>query len=591
MAQATGEKIIYGFLRSKKTLTLTVSDDAVGQITAVTNTGDPQVWSFETLRGKGGVQFGPIHGDVDFVMYINSGVLTYDYAVNDFIVESERSITNGVVEQATGGGSGNTNLSATYTATTATVVSDSGNDATLNGATTTLAGLMTSADKTKLNGIATAATANDTDANLKNRANHTGTQTAATISDFATAADARITAQKGANSGLASLDSTGKVPTGQLPSYVSDVFEYANKAAFPATGTANKIYVAIDTSKSWRWSGSTYVEVSPSEVNSVNGRTGAVVIATTDVLTASQTSAGATHVIGTNADNELINKDGGKEFKATIIPRNMTLASLTSLVNGGGEIASSSDTEHLVKLHGTPGSGVAYVFHPMGVNSYDYKNNTMISGNTGGGTNWTFRNAFFDASKLTNVGSVANWSDLSRAQKDAYCAPTNIQSGITYGTTSDSVGGWTASVDAATIFLKQRPANWNGTTNFVKGATPLETNTGTFQICDEAYKPVMMASIQEAYGVYQINIGGAGNGHVVESAIGDSVGKLAFFNDDPSAGVVKRTPANIGTGGSRVGTTGNAVTDAATFTGGVGSTAYTIGQVVAALKQLGLLTT
>lgn len=48
-------------------------------------------------------------------------------------------------------------------------------------------GFMTGADKTKLNGIATGATSNDTDANLKNRANHTGTQTASTISDFNTA--------------------------------------------------------------------------------------------------------------------------------------------------------------------------------------------------------------------------------------------------------------------------------------------------------------------------------------------------------------------------------------------------------------------
>lgn len=39
-------------------------------------------------------------------------------------------------------------------------------------------------EKTKLSGIATSATANDTDANLKARANHTGTQLASTISDL-----------------------------------------------------------------------------------------------------------------------------------------------------------------------------------------------------------------------------------------------------------------------------------------------------------------------------------------------------------------------------------------------------------------------
>lgn len=46
------------------------------------------------------------------------------------------------------------------------------------------AGFMTGADKTKLNGIATAATANSADVTLVARANHTGTQLAATISDL-----------------------------------------------------------------------------------------------------------------------------------------------------------------------------------------------------------------------------------------------------------------------------------------------------------------------------------------------------------------------------------------------------------------------
>jgi hypothetical protein len=52
----------------------------------------------------------------------------------------------------------------------------------------------TAAEKTKLAGIATAATANATDASLRDRTTHTGTQTASTISDFNTAADARVNA-------------------------------------------------------------------------------------------------------------------------------------------------------------------------------------------------------------------------------------------------------------------------------------------------------------------------------------------------------------------------------------------------------------
>jgi hypothetical protein len=67
--------------------------------------------------------------------------------------------------------------------------------------------------------------------------------------------------EKGANNGVATLDSSGKVPQSQLPSYVDDVLEYANLASFPVTGESGKIYVALDTNKTYRWSGSTYVEI------------------------------------------------------------------------------------------------------------------------------------------------------------------------------------------------------------------------------------------------------------------------------------------------------------------------------------------
>lgn len=51
----------------------------------------------------------------------------------------------------------------------------------------------------------------------------------------------------------------GKVPADQLPSYVDDVVEYASLSAFPITGDAGKIYVALDTDKTYRWSGTEYI--------------------------------------------------------------------------------------------------------------------------------------------------------------------------------------------------------------------------------------------------------------------------------------------------------------------------------------------
>ena len=82
----------------------------------------------------------------------------------------------------------------------------------------------------------------------------------------------------GVANGLATLDSTGKVPSSQLPSYVDDVIEgYYHGEEDPQSGEtvynmyeddeytilitpeSGKIYLDIPTSNSYRWSGSQYV--------------------------------------------------------------------------------------------------------------------------------------------------------------------------------------------------------------------------------------------------------------------------------------------------------------------------------------------
>ena len=97
-----------------------------------------------------------------------------------------------------------------------------------------------------------------------------GTAAEADVTDFATAAqgtkadNAIPTAEKGAAGGVAELDSNGLVLSSQLPSYVDDVLEYSSQSAFPSTGQTGKIYIAQDTNKTYRWSGSAYVEISAS---------------------------------------------------------------------------------------------------------------------------------------------------------------------------------------------------------------------------------------------------------------------------------------------------------------------------------------
>lgn len=85
-----------------------------------------------------------------------------------------------------GGGGGSTNLSVSTTTTTVVVASDTGTDATIAAASGSAAGVMTAAMFTKLDGIASGATANSADATLLARANHTGTQTWSTITSTPT---------------------------------------------------------------------------------------------------------------------------------------------------------------------------------------------------------------------------------------------------------------------------------------------------------------------------------------------------------------------------------------------------------------------
>ena len=116
----------------------------------------------------------------------------------------------------------------------------------------------------------------------------------------------------------ATLDGDGKVPATQLPSYVDDVLEFADLAAFPVSGESGKIYVSLDSLKTYRWSGSAYVEISASPgstdavpegsvnlyyttarasadapVQSVAGKTGAVTLSPSDIVGLDTSLAGA----------------------------------------------------------------------------------------------------------------------------------------------------------------------------------------------------------------------------------------------------------------------------------------------------------
>lgn len=103
----------------------------------------------------------------------------------------------------------------------------------------------------------------------------------------------------GTNNGVATLDNDGKVPSSQLPSYVDDVIEsyiVSGATALSAgwlsktdggsalTPETDKIYVVLSSgeyqNKTYRWGGSTYVEISSSPAQATESQAGIAELAT-----------------------------------------------------------------------------------------------------------------------------------------------------------------------------------------------------------------------------------------------------------------------------------------------------------------------
>lgn len=202
---------------------------------------------------------------------------------------------------------------------------------------------LTDALLTKLNGIAPGATANATDAALRARSSHTGTQAMDTIDGLATAisdavAPAEKFVNKGQANGYAGLDANGKIPTIQLPEAILGSMRYqgtwnasTNNPVIPTPSAANKghyyIVGAAGTTtvfgvSDWQvgdWivsRGDRWDKIDSSDqVNSVNGKQGNVVITKTDVgLNLVDNTADANKPVSTPQQNALNGKQNALGF-------------------------------------------------------------------------------------------------------------------------------------------------------------------------------------------------------------------------------------------------------------------------------------
>lgn len=158
-------------------------------------------------------------------------------------------------------------------------------------ATASAAGLMSAADKAKLDGVAAGSNHVTVDAELSttstnpvqnkviksaldSKSNTGHKHVKADITNFPTsmpASDVPAWAKAASKPSYTIGEVSGNLPASRisgtiaaanLPSYVDDVLEYASLSKFPTKGESGKIYTALDTNKIYRWSGSAYVVIS-----------------------------------------------------------------------------------------------------------------------------------------------------------------------------------------------------------------------------------------------------------------------------------------------------------------------------------------
>ena len=325
----------------------------------------------------------------------------------------------------------------------------------------------------------------------------------------------------------------GTVPSSQLPSYVDDVVEYANLAAFTEQSTG-KIYVARDTGKVYRWSGSAYVEISPSPgstdsvtegstnlyytnaraaaaapVQSVAGRTGTVTLAKADVGLGSvdntadtakpistATQAALDGKAATSHTHSLASLTQSSATTGQVVTWNGSAWAAASPSGGGGGSANIVEAATAAGFPATGASGTIYIATDAS-RAYRWSGSVYVEigtsgggGSGGDGADSTLRSLFVPSAPTSVTASAGNaqatvsWTapagTISQAPVTDYVVQYSSNSGSSWTTFSDG----TSTATSATV-----TGLTNGTAYVFRAAAVNALGQGAWSSASSAVTP------------------------------------------------------------------------------------------------------